>query len=234
MIRAAVVIPVYKMRPSAAELQSFQQCLQVLGNHPILLVAPEGLDASIYQQYADRELETITFKKHYFQSIKGYSELLLHRRFYMQFTAYDYILIYQLDAWVFRDELHHWCKLDFDYIGAPWLRTPPVASKKSIINIGRLLKNKVGNGGVSLRKVRTHLQWARWVTLVFQLFPKNEDMLWSLFVPFKKPKVIEALRFAFELEPCKSYQMLDGTLPFACHAWEKYEPDFWEKFIQSP
>jgi|SRR5690606_3328061 len=234
MTKAAVVIPVYKPEPSASEIASLKQCLQILGNHPLILVTPSGLDTSAYHQYAGRKLNTISFEKRFFQSVTGYSELLLHRRFYTQFTAYNYILIYQLDAWVFRDELHYWCKRNFDYIGAPWLKTPPGNPRKTFINLGHLLKNKVGNGGVSLRKVRSHLRWAWWVSLIFKFFPKNEDMLWSLFVPFKKPEVVEALHFAFELEPQKSYQMTDESLPFACHGWEKYDPLFWQKFIQTP
>lgn len=29
-------------------------------------------------------------------------------------------MIYQLDAWVFNDELSSWCSLGYDYIGAPF------------------------------------------------------------------------------------------------------------------
>jgi len=39
--------------------------------------------------------------------------------FYDAFKAFDYILIYQLDAFVFRDELEYFCSLGYDYIGAP-------------------------------------------------------------------------------------------------------------------
>lgn len=233
MTRAAVAIPIYKSQPTPAEQRSFQQCLQILGRHPICLVAPQHLDITVYNQIANRPLKTITFDSRFFESVNGYSELLLHRRFYSKFTDYHYILIYQLDAWVFRDELLDWCQQKFDYIGAPWLEAPPPTTKKPFINLGPLLKNKVGNGGVSLRNVQSHLRWAPWVSFVFKLFPKNEDMLWSLLVPFKKPKPIHALRFAFEMEPSRSYQLVGQTLPFTCHAWEKYEPQFWDKFIQS-
>lgn len=233
MIKAAVAIPVYKRDLSASEIASFKRCLHILGNHPLILVAPANLDLSAYHKHAGKELNTVTFNERFFKSVKGYSELLLHRSFYTQFIAYDYILIYQLDAWVFRDELLKWCKRDFDYIGAPWLDAPPVKKRKALINLGHLLKNKVGNGGVSLRKVRTHLRWAWWVSFIFKLFPKNEDMIWSLFVPFKKPGTVEALHFAFELEPRKSYQITGKTLPFTCHAWEKYDPLFWQSFIRS-
>lgn len=231
MSKVAIVLPVYKSQPSLPEIQSFTQCLQVLGKYPLLLATPSGLDVTAYNDLAGRELQCVSFEERFFKSVTGYSELLVNRRFYNRFVDYDYILIYQLDAWVFRDELLQWCAQDFDYIGAPWLKAPPVTTKKSFTDMGFLLKNKVGNGGVSLRKVRSHLRWSWWVSFIFTFFPKNEDMLWTLFVPFRKPKTDKALHFAFELEPRLSYQRTGNTLPFACHAWQKYEPDFWQKFI---
>src|SRR5690554_5421124 len=205
MKEVAVVIPVYKVNPSESEIQSFKQCLDVLGNYPIILVAPLGFDFKQYDQIAGKSLSYISFDKRYFVSTKGYSELLLSRSFYKLFLSYTSILIYQLDAWVFNDELAYWCSLGYDYIGAPWLDAPPIISKnKPIINLSKLLENKVGNGGLSLRKVKPHLKWAVWASFVFKFIPKNEDMIWSLFVPFKKPSVLKALRFAFELNPEKA------------------------------
>lgn len=234
MKEVAVVIPVYKVMPSESEIKSFKQCLAVLGNYPIVLAAPLGLDTKFYDQTAGKKLTCISFDKKYFLSTKGYSELLLSRLFYKNFISYTSILIYQLDAWVFRDELAYWCSLDYDYIGAPWLDAPPVATgKKPLINLSKLLENKVGNGGFSLRKVKSHLKWATWAGFVFKFIPKNEDMIWTLFVPFKKPSVLKALSFAFELEPEKAYSLNGEKLPFGCHAWEKYNPEFWNEITQS-
>lgn len=232
MIDVAVVIPIYKSDLTDSELRSFKQCLKVLADHPLMLVGPAGLDTSFYDDLAGRSLHFIEFKRQYFTSIAGYSELLLSKKFYTQLEAYEYILIYQLDAWVFRDELSYWCGQGYDYIGAPWLEAPPITTNKApIINLSNFLKNKVGNGGFSLRKVKSHRNWAWWVTFLYKLFPKNEDVLWTLLVPFKKPVPLKALHFAFELNPTKSYELTDKKLPFGCHAWEKYEPEFWKRFI---
>lgn len=233
MKEVAVVIPVYKMMPSEAEIRSFKQCLAVLGDYPIILIAPLDLNTQFYDNIASKKLTCISFDKRYFLSTKGYSELLLSRLFYKHFISYTSILIYQLDAWVFRNELSYWCSLDYDYIGAPWLDAPPIQSgKKPLINFSKLLKNKVGNGGFSLRKVKPHLKWALWAGFVFKFIPKNEDIIWTLFVPFKKPNVLKALSFAFELEPEKAYNLNGEKLPFGCHAWEKYSPEFWNKITE--
>lgn len=237
MSEAAVVIPVYQVNPSESEIKSFQQCLHILGNHPIVLLIPTGLDTSRYQLYINdgTNFTILSFDPIYFSSIKGYSRLLVSQQFYHSLRKYRYILIYQLDAWVFRDELDDWCSLDMDYIGAPWLIAPPIVSgKKPIINFSKILKNKVGNGGFSLRKVKSHLRWAWWATLVFKIIPKNEDIIWTLFVPFKRPNCTSALAFAFEMEPKKSFELTKQQLPFGCHAWEKYQPEFWIPFIPIP
>lgn len=233
MKEVAVVIPVYKVLPSESEIKSFKQCLAVLGDYPIVLVTPLGLDTQFYDEIAGDKLTSFSFDKRYFLSTKGYSELLLSRLFYKNFISYTSILIYQLDAWVFRNELSYWCSLDYDYIGAPWLDAPPIPSdKKPFINLSNLLKNKVGNGGLSLRKVKPHLKWAAWASFLFKFIPKNEDIIWTLFVPFKKPSVLKALSFAFELEPEKAYNLNGKKLPFGCHAWEKYSPEFWNEITK--
>ena len=71
---------------------------------------------------------------------------MLSEDFYRTFTNYKFILIHQLDAYVFKDELIDWCNKDYDYIGAPW-----AYKNKS----GRI-ELRTGNGGFSLRKVSSH------------------------------------------------------------------------------
>ena len=56
-----------------------------------------------------------------FSSIRSYNKLVLSEDFYRRFASYKFILIYQLDAFVFRDELLKWANKGYDYVGAPWL-----------------------------------------------------------------------------------------------------------------
>lgn len=67
-------------------------------------------------------------------------------------------------------------------------------------------------------------------------FGANEDVFWStkahtINKNFKPAPVSEEIAFAFEKYPSLLYEMNNKKLPFGCHAWEKYEPDFWKKFI---
>lgn len=231
-MQVSVVIPVYKPELTKSEKAALLQCKQVLGSYPIQLIAPETLDLTLYFELLQKEVQVKRFNDTYFKSVQGYSRLLLSRFFYKEFLEYDYILIYQLDAWVFSDQLKYWVETGYTYIGAPWLESPPLPEGKKIrFNLSKYLKNKVGNGGFSLRHVHTHYAWASWTRFVFRLLPKNEDIIWALFTRLKKPTVEEALRFAFEMQPSRSFSHTKGSLPFGCHAWEKYEPEFWSHFI---
>ncbi|WP_028297186.1 DUF5672 family protein [Olivibacter sitiensis] len=231
--KVAIVIPVYKEIADPVEKRSFWQCMDILVGYPIVLVVPQSLNTTYYETLAKKPLIIERFPNEYFLDITSYSRLLVSRLFYKRFLTYEYILLYQLDAWVFRDELALWTGKGYDYVGAPWLEAPPITSgKKPIINLSSKLVNKVGNGGLSLRKVKSHLAWSKWTRFLFIFLPKNEDVLWTLFVPFKKPNAREALHFAFERSPRKSFELINEQLPMGCHAWQKYEPSFWSQFIK--
>lgn len=149
-----VVIPVYAPSLSDNEVLSLEQCLRVLHKHPITLATHRDVDLRAYQEVfleAKRPFRVTYFDSSYFTSVFAYSRLLLSRDFYTRFKEFDYLLIYQLDGFVFKDELIDWCLKDFDYIGAPWL-------KNYGFNYEGTELWKVGNGGVSLRKISTFLK----------------------------------------------------------------------------
>ncbi len=175
------------------------------------------------------------------------------------------MLIYQTDAFVFKDELEYWCNKGFDYIGAPWFENYTNASSKSQIT-------GTGNGGFSLRNIkkslaivvelkersklhyllqRTNILSERQSAFLTRLrygMPRNigssfiigqvhinEDRFWGQMIPqmfdYKVASVEESIKFSFEANPSLLYKMNNEELPFGCHAWERYEPEFWEKFI---
>ena len=146
-----ITIPIYKQRPSMVELESFKQCFNVLHNYPIYIVTHHGLKLEEYIPNTATNIHITYFDKFYFSSIDAYSELLRNHFFYSSFKKYKYILIYQLDAWVFKDELQKWCNKGYDYIGAPWFEDYGSYEKGN-----RLWR--VGNGGLSLRKVKKFME----------------------------------------------------------------------------
>ena len=48
---------------------------------------------------------------------------------------------------------------------------------------------------------------------------------------YNVPDVDEALKFAFEVVPKYCYELNGDQLPFGCHAWERYDRQFWEPFL---
>src|SRR5207237_10589092 len=48
---------------------------------------------------------------------------------------------------------------------------------------------------------------------------------------FKIASVELGLRFGFEVAPRVCFAQNNYTLPFGCHAWPKYDRDFWEPYL---
>jgi Protein of unknown function (DUF5672) len=230
MEKVAVVIPLYQTKLNPQEEVSLRQCVRILGKHPIIFVAPESLDLSFLSSFGITP-KTIRFKDEYFKSTKTYNKLLTSTIFYEAFANYEYILIYQLDAYVFEDRLLDWCAKGYDYIGAPKLRKHHLAGKASCSPV-------LFNGGLSLRRVKPLLRYIKIYQLFFNEWLANEDAMFSFAQrrarPFRfllrLPEWKEALSFAIEQNPKISFELL-GDLPFGCHAWERYNPTFWKQFI---
>ena len=148
----AIAIIAYRPDPDNDELASLRQCFVTLGNHPLLLICPESLQEDVYMLEAARsgvQLSLVRFSDHWFRSVSTYNKLMLSVDFYERFSVYEYLLVYQLDAWVFSDELDNWCARGYSYIGAPFFN-----------DRGELFPF-AGNGGFSLRKVPDFLALLR-------------------------------------------------------------------------
>ena len=153
--KVVVVIPIHSPNPSAYELISFKQCFAILGSHPIKILAPKELDLAQYQSVVP-SFETIFIDSKWQSSITKYNKLKTSRFFYNLFKDYQFLLTYELDAFIFRDDLLLWCNKDYDYIGAPWF--------EDYIQEG--LSNKligVGNSGFSLRKIEPILKLLKYI-----------------------------------------------------------------------
>jgi hypothetical protein len=66
---------------------------------------------------------------------------------------------------------------------------------------------------------------AETMTDLFIFMPGN-IILNSMIAPLEV-----ALRFAFEANPRICYEMNNYEIPFGCHAWEKYDKEFWLPYL---
>lgn len=248
-MKVAVVIPIYKNKLSETEKLSLHQCFKILNNFNIIFACPKGLKPNYKRP--DTRLEE--FDKVYFQTLAGYNKLMLESHFYERFLDYDYLLIHQLDVFIFKDELLFWCNKNYDYIGAPWIANTSLISQILKPFASRNLKRrkpiffKVGNGGFSLRKTKIfhEISLALAAEIKIQLEEKQheiyaiEDVFWSLKVPeyfkdFSIPDYKEALGFAIDRKPALALKMNNNQLPFGCHGFNKPKVSkFWMSIIQA-
>ncbi len=73
------------------------------------------------------------------------------------------------------------------------------------------------------------------VSLYRVLYNGQEDRFWAFYATFfvkdfKVATVKESLLFAFERYPEFCFEQNGHVLPFGVHAWERYNPLFWEKY----
>ena len=230
MEKIAIVIPIYQPTLNSKEIISLTQCLRILGEYPIRFIGPNSLDTNFLNPWI-AQVEIIRFNDEFFKSPKTYNKLLTSPFFYQAFLNFEYILIHQLDAYVFEDNLLEWCNKGYDYIGAPKLRKHHLSNSYSCHPV-------LMNGGLSLRKIKPIIRYLKIYRLFFSEWKANEDAMFSFAqrraYPFrlllKLPSWREALTFAFEQNPETGFRIL-GKLPFGCHAWERYNPKFWNSYI---
>ena len=222
MTNCVIVVPIYKETPTFNERKSLEQLFNVLGGFDIYLMTPNGLNVDEYKKMHE-ELYVAEFDKYFFDGRLRYGELMNKADFYKYFNnkGYEYMLVYQPDCWVFKNELQAWCDKGYDYVGAPFF-IKWFADRNLF----------VGNGGFSLRRLSAMIDY----TTKFSgkglphdgtddgFFAANFDK--SLKIPTKE----EAALFSLETFPREQYEVTK-TLPFGCHAYKRYDWAFWKPFI---
>lgn len=222
--RVAVVIPFYHKILSELENISFSQCIKILEKYPIILLIPNGLNVDEYlirQNIFIQEVDSIIL-----ESKEAYNRFMLSKEFYSLFIKYEFILIYQLDAFVFSDRLIEFCQLNYDYIGAPWLEGLyyPASLERCLWY--------VGNGGFSLRKVSSILYILNQSKELS--ISVNEDVFFSSRQSdkFRIAPISVAVDFAFEASVEECFALNNYKLPFGCHAWEKHNWEFFKPLFK--
>ncbi|MFA6200193.1 MAG: DUF5672 family protein [Bacteroidales bacterium] len=263
-MKASIVIPIYKANLSSIEKLAFKRCLNVLNEYDINIITFRELNITEHKCIASEyniDIKSVYFDKKYFNSIYMYNKLLMSIEFYRKFIVYEYILIYQLDAYVFNNELKYWCSLNYDYVGAPWFEN--FLSRQENKKLW-----KVGNGGFSLRKVSKFIEITNTnevnynfkfyynyfssynisfinkvlltVLCIFKYRYKVNEDYFLVYVggllndKIKLPNIYKAISFSFEKSPDYLFKLNNNKLPFGCHAFEKNEYEcFWKKYINN-
>jgi hypothetical protein len=176
------------------------------------------------------------------------------KSFYESYKDYSHLLICQTDALVFSDEILKWINYDYSYIGAPWFvgMDKPVKplnflgvgngglSMREIEVFINVLSNPIKTCIDEFMKHCIKKSIVNFLTKKFLFYYRykfknsdlNEDYFWGVVVPeyfeyFKVPDPLIAADFSFEVQPEYLYKIKNMKLPFGCHAWERYEKNFW-------
>jgi len=245
-----IVIPIYKSDLTEIEKISLEQCIKILSDYDIYFIEPFKLDSSKIN--FNNRIISKKFDDSFFQDILSYNKLLLSNVFYSNFSSYKYMLVYQLDCYVFSDRLLYWCNKNYDYIGAPWIASKETVIKKMLSTFDSHQKRrrskiffKVGNGGFSLRKVNTFCEiTSKNINVINKELKRDkedyklmEDVFWSFSAPklypeYKIPDYKRALKFSIDRKPKLALLINKNRLPFGCHGINKPKViDFWKKII---
>lgn len=229
-MKCAVVSVVHKERLSNLDELGLKKLVKVFSKkRDLFLIVPENLDVSYYQTSFGYEFKIIRLKKDYFKSWHSYNWLCKTLDFYLPFeNKYDYVLVHQLDAWCFEDKLDYFMDLGYDFYGGP-------------ITAGCWNdREMVGNGGLSLRKVKSFIEAIR-----KNYNEKNkyvaEDLYFCCDPAMSKDLKIcpidIALQFAFSSDTAETfefwYKRTNEVLPMGIHNFYKYDAlEFCNRFMK--
>lgn len=114
---------------------------------------------------------------------------------------------------------------EFYYSNAKFFGTSTRAGLKNLLLLRLFYKLKSVNYSLNFKGV------------FLMFYTNNEDVFWAFFAKFftddfKLSTVEDALKFSFEENPSFCLNANNYELPFGCHAWERYDVDFWIKNVE--
>ena len=253
-IKTSVVVTFVWRDMNDREQNAFCQGIKILGTHPFVVVHPQNYSVDgLKRKY--NGISSWALPNENFQSVDTYNKMLLSPWFYRHFLDYEYMLIYQIDAYVFSDQLDYWTTMGYDYIGAPWMLNDNIYQR----TIGQWLTrvkqrfpihdnhvhsahlfHRVGNGGFSLRRIPKMLEIMErnqdFISTLKGKHERQEDVAISILLKEKEQLKIPswrlALYFSFEKAPAKCLELTHGVFPFGCHDTnQRYWDSFWHYYI---
>ena len=223
--KCIIIVPVYKEHLSLDEAASLIQLRKVLGEtHDVSLVCPKSLNVAEYLNIwqIEKALRIDRYDDKNFVSWLAYGKFMTLHEIYKKYQKdYEYMLVYQLDGWVFRDELQEWCDKGYDYIGGLEFDVPNMMYNRLFYN-----------GGVSLRKISAMLKYIKKNSDEFlrdrywddRYFSRNYNNVLNTAPGY------EAVLFCLDQFPSQFYSET-RKIPCFAHAWKRYNYDFWKQVI---
>ncbi len=205
MQEVVIVTPIYKSDLSESEQISINHLRCYCAHFPKVIIHPLGLKFN----FDTSDFIKIPLSPRHFKNIDSYSRMCLNPRFYRLFSEYRYMLIYQLDAYVFKDELGYWCQQNYSYIGGPWIKTTTFSRLvrsfnrrmqkwrwRVRLNIALRYRGTGANGGFCLRNIEhcrqvleaKTIHWSKVVKFWQWAFHDKRKFMGQLFLAYWRAK----------------------------------------------
>ena len=222
--KCCIVIPIHKPYDKLSAIEKKYLCnnIEKMKMHPIIIVCPKRLNIDDYKKIGIKEY--VYFDDKFFKNVRAYNEMMLSPFFYELFKEYEYMLLVQLDAYIFEDKLDYFINLGYDYIGG--LHYIPHIKGK-MVN---------GNGGFCLRKIDAFIEASKNIKKDLNNKRDWEDILYSYWYKDKMNIAPEevSLKFGWQQDPQLNYEKNGKELPFGCHKPHIFGKNFEEyNFILS-
>jgi hypothetical protein len=232
-----VVIPIYRSKLEPFEKISLLRLKQLI-KKDVYLIAPDDLCIDEYKNLWSN-ISIKYFSSEFFKSVLTYNKLMLSTEMYERFASeYEWMLVYQLDAFLFHANLDQFVNSTYDYFGAPWIPSQLVHPRFKNPYLLKILgaKVSVGNGGLSLRRISSTLKLLRSKYTHPEGWSHNEDGFFAYWgvrsSSFKSCTFEMGSQFAFEKNPEILFRVNGEKLPLGCHGLPKYNDEFYISIIR--
>ena len=222
-------------------LRIFDFCIKNNLIDNLLFIIPQSFNVDLFistyllkfindNNIDDYQFRYIKYSDICFSSINAYNNMLvLNVNHYGDISNYDYILTYQLDGYIFDNELDYFLNKNYDYIGGYYL---PVFSDRSKYNNYDNIDTEHHlsmNGGVSLKNIKfcidsikkyynDYLNGCEFNSVHSYL---NEDTFFSLFYN-TEVNALDSIRFSLNWAGAESHYAINNfKYPFCCHGINK-------------
>lgn len=213
--RCVIVLPIYTLFINDFEDASMRQLINICGNkYNIVLLHPSKIEPNSLREIYNYNFSSVEINNEFFKSQKTYSDMCMKEEFYTLFSEFEYMLIYQLDAWIFVDKIDYFCNMGYDYYGAPHIWTGNNA--------------KIGNGGFSLRKISALITACK--TDFSSEILLEDRVLTEKYKGLKVCPLNIAIEFSWQDNPSKALQLNNSKFPMGAHALFRFKT-FWENYL---
>lgn len=240
--KIVIIIPIYSLVLKGYEIKVLDNLSSLCKDYEIYFIHPQSLNLDKEELFLSYNFKCLSFEDGYFKDIAGYNRLCLSYSFYDSFKDFDYLLIHQLDAFIFENAFEKWISQNYDYVAPPWVgidafkfirgtyeNNVPILLKAKLLALHKSIFGHdflVGNGGISLRKIKTFKRVLRLFASQAKSWPYNEDLFYSIHIPahyplFRIPSFQKALAFGFDLNPLQAFELNGYELPMSAHGFDK-------------